>query len=103
MALAKKKVLIQSNSHISLYNGLLMSGCQIRIISTEYEKTHDIFMPATVAQIKKALEDEPDIKAVYLTSPSYEGLCCDYRAIKDLIGDRYLIVDEAHGAHHYFS
>ncbi len=60
-------------------------------------------MPVTVAQIKKAITDEPDIAAVYVTSPSYEGICCDYRAIKDLIGERYLIVDEAHGAHHYFS
>lgn len=60
-------------------------------------------MPVTAEQIRMAIEKEPDISAVFLTSPNYEGLAADYREIKKVIGDRLLIVDEAHGAICYFS
>jgi arginine/lysine/ornithine decarboxylase len=41
---------------------------------------------------------------VYLTSPTFEGLLCNYKEIREAIGpDRYLIIDEAHGSHLYFN
>lgn len=48
--------------------------------------------------MRLALEKDDDISAVYLTSPNYEGLIAKYSEIKTVIGDRLLIVDEAHGA-----
>ena len=45
----------------------------------------------------------PDIGAVYLTSPNMEGLVANYHEIRQILGDILLIVDEAHGAHTYFS
>ena len=41
---------------------------------------------------------------MYLTSPTFEGLLCNYKEIREAIGpDRYLIIDEAHGLHLYFN
>jgi arginine/lysine/ornithine decarboxylase len=44
----------------------------------------------------------PDIDAIYLTSPSFDGLLCDYKGIRGVCGDRIFILDEAHGSHLYF-
>jgi arginine decarboxylase len=40
---------------------------------------------------------------VYLTSPNMEGLIANYQEIRKVLKDTLLIVDEAHGAHSYFS
>ena len=60
-------------------------------------------MPITDQDVKKSLRLYPDIDAVYITSPNYEGLCANYEQIKSACEDRLLIVDEAHGAHFYFN
>lgn len=55
--------------------------------------------------MQEALERDPDIGAVYLTSPNMEGLIADYPAIRQVCqpNNVLLIVDEAHGAHFYFN
>ncbi len=40
---------------------------------------------------------------MYLTNPTYEGLCFDVREMRAVCGERLLLIDEAHGAHFYFS
>lgn len=71
-------------------------------------------MPLTATEVKQALEKDPDIQAVYLTSPNMEGLVANYPEIKSVLKAHsevhcsvdqpvLLIVDEAHGAHSYFS
>jgi arginine/lysine/ornithine decarboxylase len=73
LCLAKKKVLIQTNSHISVYTGLQLAGATIVQIQPEYNADFDMFLPVTAAQITEALERDPEIGAVYLTSPNMEG------------------------------
>ncbi|NLP47344.1 MAG: amino acid decarboxylase [Clostridiales bacterium] len=54
--------------------------------------------------VERALEENPDAKAVFLTSPDYFGTMSDIRGISK-ITDKYklpLLVDNAHGAHLYF-
>ena len=51
--------------------------------------------------MERALAEDPRIQAVYITSPTYDGIVSDVRAIAE-IAHRHgipLIVDEAHGAH----
>lgn len=51
------------------------------------------------------LDKHPDIGAVFLTSPTYDGVVSDIRTISDIVHAHNLplIVDEAHGAHFMFS
>ncbi|EAR95687.1 orn/lys/arg decarboxylase major region protein (macronuclear) [Tetrahymena thermophila SB210] len=102
LTLAHKKVLIQANSHVSVYTGLSLSNAEIVLLEPEFNQEYGIHMAVTADQIQQAIQQHPDIYAVILTSPSYEGLFADYQKIRDVIGSRYLIVDEAHGAIHYF-
>lgn len=55
-------------------------------------------------EVEEKLRKEPDIGAVLITSPTYEGVVSDVRKIA-AIAHRYgkpLVVDEAHGAHFGF-
>ena len=51
--------------------------------------------------VEKAYEQSPEIAAVILTSPTYEGIVSNIRQIADVVHAHggVLIVDEAHGAH----
>jgi arginine/lysine/ornithine decarboxylase len=53
--------------------------------------------------VTKLLTEHPEIEVVYLTNPTYDGLCFNVSDMKTACGDRIFIVDEAHGAHFYFS
>lgn len=52
-----------------------------------------------------ALKENPTINGVFLTSPTYDGVVSDIKAIADIVHayNIPLIVDEAHGAHFAFS
>ena len=110
-------LLMARNSHRSAYNAV-----SLRDIRTEYlypaeghippdtaschsytESYMDINGPIDPADVEKALSvpgrELPS--AVFLTSPTYDGIVSDVKAIADIV-HRYripLIVDEAHGAH----
>ncbi len=49
----------------------------------------------------RKLEENPAVKAVVITSPTYEGIHSDIKALAEVVHeyDAVLLVDEAHGAH----
>ena len=58
-----------------------------------------------MSRVERCLEENPDIEAVLITSPTYDGVVSDVRKIAET-AHRHgipLIVDEAHGAHFRFS
>ncbi|MDR2436693.1 MAG: hypothetical protein LBD17_01285, partial [Endomicrobium sp.] len=56
-------------------------------------------------QIKEALDKYPEAKAVFVTSPTYNGVVTELSKIADLCRrkGKILLVDEAHGAHLHFN
>lgn len=54
--------------------------------------------------VETALLQNPDVSAVYLTSPDYFGTICDIKTIADVAHSygKPLLVDNAHGAHLVF-
>jgi len=59
----------------------------------------------TPKAVEEALNVCPEIEAVLITSPSYDGMVSDIAAISEIVHAHQipLIVDEAHGAHFEFS
>ncbi len=57
-----------------------------------------------MADVKKAIEQNPDAKAVLVNNPTYYGICSDLRTITKLAHQHGMkvLVDEAHGTHFYF-
>ncbi len=99
------KILIARNCHKSVYNAIELCGLDAQYIMPESDTRNGIFGSINPDNIENALKKHKDIKAIVLTSPTYEGVVSDIKSISELC-HRYnvkLFVDEAHGAHFPFS
>ena len=94
-------ILMNRNCHRSAYHGAYLRNLTISYLWPAYMKEYDIYDAVTAEQIREALEQEPDIGAVLIVSPTYEGRVADVKAIAETVHAKGipLIVDEAHGAH----
>lgn len=99
------KVLIQRNSHKSIYNGIILNSLEPVYISPNYNEKHNITTGIDLEELEKKLKDHRDIKAVIITYPDYYGICCHIEKIAEIAHkyDAILMVDEAHGSHFNFS
>ncbi|MGN0166790.1 MAG: aminotransferase class I/II-fold pyridoxal phosphate-dependent enzyme [Acetatifactor sp.] len=94
-------ILMSRNCHKSAYHGAYLRNLTISYLYPRVLEEYDIFDAVTPGQVQDALEAEPDIGAVLLVSPTYEGRISDIREIAQIVHEKGipLIVDEAHGAH----
>ena len=100
-------IIIASNCHRSVYNAVMLSGAKLTVITPESEAYYEISGGIEAGDIKRALSntDGSVRTAVVITSPTYEGITSDVKAIADVCHEAgaVLIVDAAHGAHLGFS
>lgn len=89
-------IIIARNCHKSVYNACFMNRLNVKYIVPEYDKEFDCFTKITQEKINQAVKDNPDAKAIVITSPTYEGIVSNIKA------DIPLIIDAAHGAHFGF-
>ena len=96
----KDNVLIARNCHISVYNGLVLTGANPIWFLPDYDEKWGIFKGITADIVKKYLDKNNNIKALIITSPTYEGVFSDINEIAEICKEKgiVLIVDEAHGA-----
>ena len=94
----KDKVLIWRNAHPSHLNAVKLAGCEPVFYDIPIIKEWGIPDKTT-----PELLDLKGIRAVIVTSPTYEGIVSDIKTIKKVCSEAYLIVDEAHGALYPFS
>ena len=93
-------ILIQRNSHKSVYNGATLRHLKVGYINPTLN-SDGIFEAVTLEQIKEAVEKYGRPKAVVITSPTYEGFHCNIKEIGQYCRSKniILVVDQAHGAH----
>lgn len=94
------KVLVARNSHKSVYNAIELNCLNPIYVLPKIDK-YGINKDVEANDIEKILEKNKDIKLVIITSPTYEGVLSDIKAIVN-IAHKYkvpVLVDEAHGAH----
>lgn len=96
------KVLIWSNAHPSHLNAVKLAGCEPVFYDLPTIKEWGIPNCCHPELVSGAC-NKGEIKAIIVTSPSYEGIISDIREIKKACKNAYLIVDEAHGALYPFS
>ncbi|KAG5139402.1 hypothetical protein JHK84_033170 [Glycine max] len=102
-------LILPRNSHISAISALVLSGAVPKYIVPDYENDWDIAGGVTPLQVVlKAIQElEMEGKkaaAVFITSPTYHGICSNLSEISELCHSHKipLLVDEAHGAHFGF-
>jgi len=101
------KIIVARNSHISLYNALELNELNPVYVYPEITASNvikgGICGCISCNAVEKAIINNPDAKAVFITSPTYDGIISDVAGIARLAHeyDMPLIVDEAHGALFY--
>ena len=98
------KILVARHCHKSIYHAIYMNGLVPRYVYPEFDISMHMNGEISKEDVAKALEAEPDIKAVVIVSPNYDGVVSDVKGIAE-VAHSYripLIVDEAHGPHFGF-
>lgn len=96
-----ESVILARNSHKSAYHAAYLQNLQpLFVYPSKEEKKTGIAGPV-LAEDVAGLLDVSGAKAVFVTSPTYEGIVSDIAEIAREVHQRnaVLIVDEAHGAH----
>ncbi|HET6258497.1 aminotransferase class I/II-fold pyridoxal phosphate-dependent enzyme [Pseudonocardia sp.] len=95
------RILVGRDVHKSVISGLVLSGLQPAWVHPRYDAELHLAHPPSPESIERALDREPDVGGVLITSPTPYGTCADIAAIAQLCHGRGLplLVDEAWGAH----
>ena len=95
------RVLTARNCHRSVFHGIELCRLRPVYLTPPVDRSSGIWGSLSPRQVEEALDRDPQIALVILTSPTYEGVLSDVGAIAALCHRRGipLLVDEAHGAH----
>ena len=99
-----ESIIISRNAHKSTLGGIVLSGVWPLWVQPTVDQNLDILFDSTPEQIEKTLKQYPEAKAVFVTSPTYNGVTTNLKKIAEICHARgkVLLVDEAHGAHLHF-
>ncbi len=94
------EIAVGRNSHKSVYHGIYIRELTAHYL---YPEILDYGIPGAISpyDVAQILQEKPNIKALLLTSPTYEGINSNLKEIVT-IAHRHqvpVIVDSAHGAH----
>jgi lysine decarboxylase len=94
-------VIVPRNAHKSLLAALIFSGATPVYVEPQVDPDWGIPLNVSVAQAARALRTDPGAKALFVTSPTYNGLAADLRGLAEVVHAAGLpfIVDQAWGPH----
>lgn len=98
------KIIMPRNVHRSSINALILCGAVPVYVDPGVQKEIGIPLGMSVAAVQKAVDENPDAKAVIVNNPTYYGVCANLREIVKIAhaAGMKVLVDEAHGTHFYF-
>ncbi|SDZ08138.1 arginine decarboxylase [Proteiniborus ethanoligenes] len=98
------KIIMPRNVHRSAISAIILSGSIPVYVSPGISKNLGIPLGMSLKDVEKAINENPDAKAVFVNNPTYYGICSDLKSIIDLAhkNNMLVLVDEAHGTHFYF-
>ncbi len=106
LAVAKRgeKIILPRNVHRSVMGAMVLCGAVPVYVNPECDDRLGISLGMRLDAVKKAIQENPDAKAVLINNPTYYGICSDFRSIVQLAHQHGMLclADEAHGAHFYF-
>ena len=96
-----EKLLLAGNSHKSAFDAVYLRGLEVTYIYPGKIEGYDIYGGINPDAVERELNEDKSIKAVFITSPTYEGFLSDVGKIAHVCHEHGipLITDSAHGAH----
>lgn len=97
-------ILVARNCHKSVYHAIYLNELDPVYLYLKFDTEQGLSTEIDAADVQKALEEHPKIRAVMIVSPTYDGVVSDIEKIAEIVHAKGcpLIVDEAHGAHFGF-
>lgn len=98
------KIILPRNVHRSAINALILCDAVPVYVNPDVNHELGIALGMSVKQVERAIEENPDAKAVLINNPTYYGICSNLKKITELAHSKNMLVlvDEAHGTHFYF-
>lgn len=98
------EILASRLSHKSFFNAVTITGQRVNYFNPIIDE-NGFFCKINIEHILDILNHNKNIKSIFITSPTYEGIIFDIKKLYEICNQRdiILIVDEAHGAHLQFS
>jgi arginine/lysine/ornithine decarboxylase len=99
------EVIVPRNAHKALLAGLILSGATPVYVEPTLDPRWQVAVNVPLERFAAALDEHPRARAVFVTSPSYNGFCADVPALAAAAhaAGVPLVVDQAWGAHLRFS
>lgn len=100
-----KKLLVPINCHRAVFGALALGRVEGVFITPEMQPDMGFAKAVSAASVEQALAENPEINGMILTNPTYYGTTSDVKKIAAVLHQqgKFLIVDEAHGAHLKFN
>ena len=100
-----EKIILPRNVHRSAINALILCGASPVYVNPQVDSRLGISLGMSVDDVKRAIEKNPDAKALLVNNPTYYGICSDIETLTKLAHDNgmKLLADEAHGTQFYFN
>lgn len=97
-------ILVARNCHKSVYHAIYLNELDPVYLYPKFDTELGLSTEIDASDVQKALEEHPEIRAVMIVSPTYDGVVSDIEKIAEIVhaAGCLLIVDEAHGAHFGF-
>ncbi|WP_326909325.1 aminotransferase class I/II-fold pyridoxal phosphate-dependent enzyme [Sedimentibacter sp. MB31-C6] len=98
------KILVQRDCHKSVYNACILGDLKLDYLYPEFNKKYGLNFSISLEKLEQMLIDEPEIKMVVLTYPTFYGICFDVKKAAEIVHKygKILMIDEAHGSHLHF-
>lgn len=98
------QIIMPRNVHRSAINALILSGAVPVYVNPGTNQKLGIPLGMALEDVRTAIEEHPEAKAVLVNNPTYYGVCSNLREIARLAHEAGMavLVDEAHGTHFYF-
>ena len=99
------RIAVSRNSHHAIYHAIDLKNLDVKYLYPEYIAEYELNGSISPSKVTELLENDSQIKAVVITSPTMQGVVSDISSIADICHENkvVLIVDEAHGAHFGFT
>lgn len=92
-------VLVARNCHVSVLHAVILAGLNPVFVKTDWLAEWGIPLGLNQEALQEAVLACPQYKGLILTNPSYQGLAARVNWFREIVGERLLIIDEAHGGH----
>lgn len=99
-----EKIILPRNVHRSVINALIIGGAIPAYVNPQTNHQLGIALGMAIEEVKEAIRNNPDAKAILVNNPTYYGICSNLKEITKLAHAHgmLVLVDEAHGTHFYF-